>query len=227
MNKKRISYIDSGVNIELGDDVSKVLYNAAKETWKNREGRLGKVIVPFDDFSGVRAIDVSNLPEGTLMNLGFDGVGTKMELAERIDDYGTIAYDLFAMVCDDAVVRGAEPVLIGSILDVNSLGEGDEVHIDQIKQLAQGYIGAAKAANVAIVNGEVKDKALQIANKLRKNNIVEIDLMQRNLGNQFKYANSIKAKKVIVIGPDEIKQGKVKVKDMKTGKEEKVDINKI
>lgn len=154
---KQTTYADAGVNIELGDDVSKILYNAAKQTWDNRKGKLGELIVPVDDFSGVRAIDVSGLPAGTLMNIGFDGVGTKMELAERINDHRTIAYDLFAMVCDDAVVRGAEPVLIGSILDVNSLGEKDETYIEQVRQLAEGYIGAAKEANVAIVNGEVAE----------------------------------------------------------------------
>ncbi len=151
------TYAASGVNIELGDDVSKILYNAAKETWNNRKGKLGELIVPFDDFSGVRAIDVSNLPAGTLMNIGFDGVGTKMELAERVNDHRTIAYDLFAMVCDDAVVRGAEPVLIGSILDVNSLQREGVPFLNQVKQLAEGYINAAKVANVAIVNGEVAE----------------------------------------------------------------------
>jgi len=154
---KKTTYADSGVNIELGDDVSKILYNASKQTWDNRKGKLGELIIPFDDFSGVRAIDVSNLPKGTLMNMNFDGVGTKMELAERLDDHRTIAYDLFAMVCDDAVVRGAEPVLIGSVLDVNSLGKGKETYIKQVRQLAEGYIGAAKDANVAIVNGEVAE----------------------------------------------------------------------
>src|SRR3989344_2760927 len=154
---KQTTYADSGVNIDLGDDVSKILYNAAKQTWSNRKGRLGEVIVPFDDFTGVRAIDVSNLPSGTLMNIGFDGVGTKMELAERVKNHRTIAYDLFAMVTDDAVVRGAEPVLIGSILDVNSLGTSDKPFIEEVRQLAEGYIGAAKAANVAIVNGEVAE----------------------------------------------------------------------
>lgn len=152
-----VTYSQAGVNIDLGDDVSKILYNAAKQTWINRKGKLGELIVPFDDFSGVRAIDVSNLPKGTLMNIGFDGVGTKMEIAERINNHSTIAFDLFAMVCDDAVVRGAEPVLIGSILDVNSLGKNGENYLEQVRQLAIGYINAAKAANVAIVNGEVAE----------------------------------------------------------------------
>ncbi len=154
---KQTTYADSGVNIDLGDDVSKILYNATKQTWSNRKGRLGEVIVPFDDFTGVRAVDVSNLPAGTLINIGFDGVGTKIELAERVKNHRTIAYDLFAMVTDDAVVRGAEPVLVGTIFDVNSLGTSEKPFIEEVRQLAEGYIGAAKAANVAIVNGEVAE----------------------------------------------------------------------
>ncbi|MEI9914453.1 MAG: AIR synthase related protein [Candidatus Saccharibacteria bacterium] len=59
------------------------------------------------------------------INLAFDGVGTKVEVAERLDDHSVVAHDLFAMVCDDAVVRGAEPVAIGSILDVRHLNDDD------------------------------------------------------------------------------------------------------
>jgi len=152
-----MDYRESGVNIELGDVASQVLYEAAKATWENRKGKLGELIVPFDDFTGVRAIDVSNLPRGTLMNIGFDGVGTKMELAERIGNHRTIGHDLFAMLCDDVIVRGAEPVLIGSILDVNTLGTEEKPHTDKVKQLAEGYINGARAANVAIVNGEIAE----------------------------------------------------------------------
>ena len=104
------TYADAGVHIELGDDASKVLYEAAKATWQNRKGNLGEVVELFQDFSGLRAIHVGGLPNGTYMNLSFDGVGTKMELAERICKHDTVAHDLFAMVCDDAIVRGAEPV---------------------------------------------------------------------------------------------------------------------
>ena len=72
---------------------------------------------------------------------------------------------------------------------------------------------------------QTKQKAMEIASNLRKKYKVEINLMQRNLGKQFKYANKIGAKKVIIIGPDELKEGKVKVKDMQTGNEELVDIS--
>ncbi|MBS3141388.1 hypothetical protein J4405_04560 [Candidatus Woesearchaeota archaeon] len=153
-----VDYKDAGVNIELGDDVSKILYNAARLTWKNRQGRLGEVVELFPDFSGLRAIHVGNLPFDSYMNLGFDGIGTKVELAERTSHHNTVAFDLFAMVCDDAVVRGAEPVIVGSILDVRSL----EGNIEPVRQLAIGYIDAARAANVAIVNGEVAELGARV-----------------------------------------------------------------
>jgi len=162
VTKTRTDYRSSGVNVELGNDASKVLYEAAKLTWNNRKGKLGEVVEIFQNFSGLRAIDVSGLPKGTFMNINFDGVGTKMELGERIAKHDTVAYDLFAMVCDDAVVRGAEPVIIGSVLDVKSLGKDGNSHIDLVKQLAVGYIGAAKEANVAIVNGEIAELGARV-----------------------------------------------------------------
>ncbi|MBW2978197.1 hypothetical protein KY331_05095 [Candidatus Woesearchaeota archaeon] len=152
-----MDYAKAGVNLKLGDDASKILYEAAKKTFENRKDNIGEIIVPFDDFSGVRVIDISELPKGSFMCTGFDGIGTKVEIAQRMGNHSSIAFDLFAMVCDDAVVRGAEPVLIGSVLDVNSLGAEGHSNIFMLKQLAGGYISAAKAANVAVVNGEIAE----------------------------------------------------------------------
>ena len=157
-----ISYKDSGVDIHLGDKASKILYEASRETWGNRAGRLGEVVTPFDDFTGLRMMEVGKLPEGTVLGIGFDGVGTKIEISERISRHDTIAHDLFAMVCDDAVVRGGEPVVVGTVLDVNSLGNGDEGFIDFIKQLAEGYVNAAQEARVAVVNGEVAELGVRV-----------------------------------------------------------------
>ena len=158
-----ITYSDSGVDIELGDEASDILYNAAKVTWSNRSGRIGEVISPMDDFSGLRALDVSALPPGTILGLGFDGVGTKIELAERLNKHDTVAFDLFAMVCDDAVVRGGEPVVLGSILDVNSLGQVGDSNIESVRQLAKGYIEAAAEANVAVINGELAELGTRVS----------------------------------------------------------------
>jgi len=79
---------------------------------------------------------------------------------------------------------------------------------------------------IAII-GDAKEKAREIIEKLREKYKVEIDLSQRNLGNQLKYANAIGAKKVMFIGPDELKQGIVKVKDMASGNEGSMKIEEL
>lgn len=153
-NKKPNAYAQAGVDVDIEALASAKMFEAAQKTFANRDGDLGEVIVPFADFAGVRAIDVSGLPEGSMMSMGFDTAGTKVEFAERMNVHNTIAYDLFAMVCDDAVVRGAEPVLVGSNLDLTSLGT-DETYLPTIDQMCEGYVGAAKDANVAVINGEI------------------------------------------------------------------------
>lgn len=147
-----MNYKKAGVDIELGDQASNILYEAAKRSWKNRPG-LGKVISPNKKFSGVRVINVGKLPKDTVMCMGFDGVGTKVEIAQRLSKHDTIAFDLLAMTCDDAVMAGGEPVLIGSVLDVNTLKN----NIPAVRQLARGYEKAAKQAGVAIINGELAE----------------------------------------------------------------------
>jgi histidyl-tRNA synthetase len=80
---------------------------------------------------------------------------------------------------------------------------------------------------VAPINEEMIPEALKIAAQLRQKYSVDIDLMRRKIGKQFEYANSIGAKKVIVIGPEELKSKKLTIKDMKTGKEEKKKVSEL
>jgi phosphoribosylformylglycinamidine cyclo-ligase len=152
-----VTYAAAGVDLNLGDAASRLLYEAAQRTWKQRQDRLGAVIIPHDDFSGIRAIEVGNLPPDTVMGIGFDGIGSKIEIAERMGVWDTLAHDLFAMVCDDAVTQGAEPVLVGTVLDVN------RVDLDAIAQLAEGYVSAAAAAGVAVLNGELAECGSRLA----------------------------------------------------------------
>lgn len=70
---------------------------------------------------------------------------------------------------------------------------------------------------IAVIDEE--KEALKIADELRKRYSVVINLIKRNIANQMKYANSIGAKNVIVIGPEEVKANNFKIKEMKTGKE--------
>lgn len=83
---------------------------------------------------------------------------------------------------------------------------------------------------IAVVNQDEKSigAGIKILNQLRAQNLsAEIDLMGRSFNSQMKYADKINANKVVIVGPKELEEGKVIVKDMKTGKEEKRAIGAI
>lgn len=152
------AYKAAGVDLELGDDLSRMLYEASKQTWQNRAGEFGEPELLNDSFSGRRIVSLDRLPNipGLVMYMGDDGVGTKVEVSERMRNHSDVANDLLAMVCDDAVVCGAEPVLVTTTLDVNKLTNDLETQ-KSLRDLAEGYVRAAKLAGVVVINGEVAE----------------------------------------------------------------------
>lgn len=81
---------------------------------------------------------------------------------------------------------------------------------------------------IACLGEEAKLETSKIALKLRKNGIsCERDLLGRSLKAQMKYANKLQAKYVIVLGENELKEGKVKLKDMENSSEEEINLEEI
>lgn len=69
---------------------------------------------------------------------------------------------------------------------------------------------------------------LGLADYLRDNGYtVEIDLMLRSMKSQFKYADKLNVKYVVVVGEDEIFNNLLTVKNMQLGTQEKVEYDKL
>ena len=67
-----------------------------------------------------------------------------------------------------------------------------------------------------------------VYNTLRKNNIkVDICYIDKGFKQKMKYANKINVKYTILIGEDEIKENSVTLKNMITGEQEKITIDKL
>lgn len=151
---KTDAYARAGVDVDVEAEASRIMYEASKKTFTNRRGLLGNIVTPFDDFAALKMVAVGNLPRDTYFSVGFDSAGTKVDIAHRTGVHHTIAFDLMAMVCDDALVRGGEPVLVGTTLDLKTLGT-DRRFLPVVKDLARGYVAAAREAKVAVINGEI------------------------------------------------------------------------
>jgi len=71
-------------------------------------------------------------------------------------------------------------------------------------------------------------ECLKIAEKLRNGNVkTDIGLEKRGPSKNLKYANSLGIPFVLFVGEDELKQNKVKLRDMKTGKESLISVEEV
>ena len=79
---------------------------------------------------------------------GADGVGTKLKLAALLGRYDTIGIDCVAMVVNDLVVQGAEPLVF---LDYLAMGElDDEIAAEALRGVAEG----CRRSGCALLGGE-------------------------------------------------------------------------
>ncbi|HWY28005.1 MAG TPA: histidine--tRNA ligase [Candidatus Sulfotelmatobacter sp.] len=81
---------------------------------------------------------------------------------------------------------------------------------------------------VVTVNETVWNEAVKIVQQLRSQGTrTDYDLKQRPLSKQLEYADSLKARVSLVLGPREIKEGSVRLKDMKTGEEKIIKLASV
>jgi histidyl-tRNA synthetase len=78
------------------------------------------------------------------------------------------------------------------------------------------------------VNKDMINKSIEISQILRKKGIsVDLDLRRRGMSKSLKYAGSLNAKKVIIVGPKELEQDSVMIRDMRSGNQELLKIKDL
>jgi histidyl-tRNA synthetase len=81
---------------------------------------------------------------------------------------------------------------------------------------------------IAALGDEAKAFAVKLVRDLRQKNIsCETDYLQRSLKAQMREANRQKAEKVLIIGEDEMKKGRAALKDMQSGEQREIDLDRI
>ncbi len=141
----------SGLDIDLGNRCSQIAYGWAKKTFHLRPAGSGNPLTGLDGaFSNVMDY------HGVKIGMSSDGIGTKIELAERTGIYNTLGFDLIAMVADDLAANGMETVNLSNILDV------DYLDAQVVDQLMEGLYKAAEFARITITGGEIAELGSRI-----------------------------------------------------------------
>jgi phosphoribosylformylglycinamidine cyclo-ligase len=139
------TYADSGVDIQAGDTAVELMRAHVKRA------KRSEVIGDIGGFAGLFDVSALKKFERPLLATSTDGVGTKTEIARMMGIYNTIGEDLVAMVVDDLVVCGAEPLFMTDYIAVG------KVVPDRIAEIVSGIATGCQKAGTALIGGETAE----------------------------------------------------------------------
>ena len=229
MKKTKNSYKKSGVNIELANSFVKHIEtisnkNDKKKNSSKNPGNIGA-------FGSVFDISKIKIKDPMIVSCT-DGVGTKLELANRFNKFDTIVIDLVAMCVNDLIVQGAKPLFF---LDYIAVGK---LNLKKIKLILKGILKGCSISNCELIGGEtaempgvynddkfdlagfsvgiVSKRKLLNKNKVRNNNIILAIPSNGIHSNGYSLVRSIIKKKLLTnqIKKDLLKPTKIYTKEI-------------
>jgi len=148
MQKTKNTYKKSGVNISLADQFVEHISKISKKNVKKKSKYLNKDnIGAFGSTFDISKIKIKD----PLIVSSTDGVGTKLDLANRFGKFNTIGIDLVAMCVNDLIVQGAKPLFF---LDYIAVGK---LKLSKMKKILSGIIKGCDMSLCSLVGGETAE----------------------------------------------------------------------
>ena len=148
MKKIKNSYQKSGVNILLANKLVKHISGVSKKDVKKTNKSFD-----LENIGGFGSLfDISKLKiKDPVIVSCTDGVGTKIDLANKFKKFNTIGIDLVAMCVNDLIVQGAKPLFF---LDYIAVGK---LNLKKTKQILSGIFKGCKISNCKLIGGETAE----------------------------------------------------------------------
>ncbi len=138
------TYAAAGVDIEAGERAVELMKSKVKKTFRP------EVVGNLGGFAGLFAFDAAKYDKPVLAS-STDGVGTKLAIAQAMNIHDTVGVDLVAMVVDDLVVCGAEPLFL---LDYVAIGK---VVPEKVLDIVGGIADGCRWAGCSLIGGETAE----------------------------------------------------------------------
>ena len=138
------TYAEAGVSIEAGDEFVTRIKDVVAST--SRPEVLGGI----GGFGGLFHLAAGRYRDPVIVSSA-DGVGTKLEVARQLGRYETGGIDLVAMLVDDLVCVGAEPLFL---LDYVAVGRLDP---ERLSVLIAGIAEGCRQCSTALLGGETAE----------------------------------------------------------------------
>ena len=138
------AYAAAGVDIAAGERAVDLMKRHVART------RRPEQVTDSSGFAGLFRLDTAKYKDPVLAT-STDGVGTKVMLAQQMDKHDTIGIDLVAMVVDDLVVSGAEPLFMTDYIATGA------VVPERIAEIVGGIAEGCHQAGCALIGGETAE----------------------------------------------------------------------
>ncbi len=138
------TYSEAGVDIVAGEQAVELMKAQVRRTDRR------EVLGGLGGFAGLFRLDLAKYPQPVLAS-STDGVGTKIAIAQAVDRHDTIGIDLVAMVVDDLVVVGAEPLFLSDYIATG------KVVPERIAAIVSGIAQGCVQAGCALIGGETAE----------------------------------------------------------------------
>ena len=148
MKKKENSYKKSGVDISLANRLVKHISFLSKKDVKKTNKSFNKDVI--GGFGSLFDISKTKIKDPVIVSCT-DGVGTKIDLANKFKKFDTIGIDLVAMCVNDLIVQGAKPLFF---LDYIAVGKLD---LNKTKKILKGIFKGCKLSNCKLIGGETAE----------------------------------------------------------------------
>ncbi len=139
------SYADAGVDVEAGERAVDLMRARVQATMRP------EVVGELGGFAGLFDASALSRFRRPLLATATDGVGTKIAIARAMDVHDTIGIDLVAMVVDDLVVCGAEPLFMTDYIATG------KVIPERIAAIVSGIAAGCQQAGCALLGGETAE----------------------------------------------------------------------
>ena len=148
MKKNENSYKKSGVNISLANKLVDHISKISKKGVKKRNRTPEKDVI--GGFGSLYDISKIKIKDPVIVSCT-DGVGTKIDLANKFKKFDTIGIDLVAMCVNDLIVQGARPLFF---LDYIAVGK---LNLNKTKKILKGIFEGCKKSRCKLIGGETSE----------------------------------------------------------------------
>jgi len=221
-------------NIDVDDNSMELLLKLIKMKGNRSIVKDVETLINCSEHACNALFELEKLLE-SLEAFGFTNYVVNLGIARGLDYYTGTVFEIYVhgLGAQKQISGGGTYNLIevfgGENVESTGFAFGFDRVVDALKKQEKSIETKSSVdVFVAPIKSDLKLKAFDIAQKLRKNGIsTDVDIVGKKLKKILSYADTIGINYVVLVGAMDIEEGNVTVKDMLTGEQEKVEIENI